>query len=88
MKNVYSIYDTVMEEYSAPFLANNDNHAMMIFNQSIAKARESGFDHDFDLYFVGKFDMFSGVLSSSGSKKVTLKSSQLDQEVPDQKELF
>lgn len=76
LKNLglYCIYDVVMDQFSPPFVARNESHAVMQFEMSIKKARENGFTQEFELWEVGKFDDDSGVVSSNSDlpKKVNL----------------
>lgn len=60
MKTVYTIKDTVMQECNAPYIANNDAHARMIFDRSVENARKAGFKQEFKLLRLGAFDETTG----------------------------
>lgn len=79
---MFSIRDVVMDQFSPPFLARNKSHAVMQFEMTINKARESGFTQEFELWEVGQFDDDSGVVSSNSDlpKKVNL--SKVEDEDP------
>lgn len=63
MKNVYVIKDTVMDEVTTIFIANNDNHARMVFENSLKAAKKAGYDSEFDLLCVGGIDMLKGFIT-------------------------
>lgn len=60
MRNIYVIKDKVMDEVSTIFIANNDNHARMVFENSIAAAKKSGYQSEFALLYVAGIDLVSG----------------------------
>lgn len=60
MKTVYTIKDTVMQECNAPYIANNDAHARMIFDRSVENARKAGFKQEFKLLRLAAFDETTG----------------------------
>lgn len=59
-KVLYTIYDTIMREYSAPFMASNDEHAKSIFDMSIANAEKAGYRSEFELVRLIKFHTGTG----------------------------
>lgn len=87
MKQIYTIKDTVMDECNAPFIANNDAHARMIYDRSIENARKAGFKQEFKLFYLGSFDEQSGkIFSKDVPAEVSLIS--VVEAADDQKELF
>lgn len=82
---VYSIRDTVLDQFATPFLARNENHAVMQFEMAIAQARKSGFKQEFELWSIGKFDDVTGWLTADEPKKVNLANVEFDDDP--QKEL-
>ena len=65
-KKLYTIYDTVLEEHSAPFMANNDNHARMIFDKACSDAERSGYKSEYKLVYLTDFNISSGDIGSNG----------------------
>lgn len=57
MKELYCVYDVVAKEAFPPFVANNVDVAMRIFTDGIAKQNLNS--ADYDLYFLGKYDVIS-----------------------------
>ena len=62
-KNMYCIYDTVVKECSAPFLANNHGHAHVIFDRSVSQAEKEGFKQEYKLLCIGFIDLDTGFVS-------------------------
>jgi len=56
LKPMYSIYDSVAGFYSPVFHAQNDNHAVRMFSQSI----DLNHKPDFTLWLIGQFDDENG----------------------------
>lgn len=79
-KILYTIYDSVLQEYAAPFMANNDQHALRMFDKVVADAAKSGFGSDFHLIRLCKFNISTGDMEGFFKKEVTLvpKDPQLD----------
>ena len=70
MKNLYSVFDSLNEEFAQPFLCNNDNIAKDMFIKdvkNIAKQNLQKFDEPdikrYSLVKVGSFDLGSGIIS-------------------------
>lgn len=86
MKTVYTIKDTVMQECNAPYIANNDAHARLIFDRSVENARKAGFKQEFRLLRLGDFDEVTGkIVGLTKPEEVTFNDVVDDSE---QKELF
>ncbi|WNK14178.1 MAG: nonstructural protein [Microvirus sp.] len=66
MKNLYSIYDKQLAEYSTPWVAQNDNAAKRAYERLAADSTtDVNFrPTDFDLFSVGYFDEESGLFES------------------------
>lgn len=62
--NLYTVYDRVAETYSAPFIAQNDNHAKLIFKYNCA-AHGISRPSDQVLFCVGSFNLIQGTLESN-----------------------
>lgn len=58
-KMLYSIKDTVAEEFATPFIANTDGVANRMFQSAVAK---TAYPTDFELYQIGIFDPNTGNL--------------------------
>lgn len=71
-KNLYSIYDTVAKEFAAPFMANNDDHAIRLFQNAIGQAVKSGFSDDFELYKICGFNVTTGFIEGACLTKVVV----------------
>ena len=85
-KGLYCIYDTVAKEASAPFLANNVEHARLQFDRAVSQAAQQGFKQEFRLLHVADFEPASGYVFAVGDPiDVTFEYSDDD---PEQKELF
>lgn len=69
-KYLYCSYDSVMKEFGIPFLANNDDHAMKIHDYSVSKAKQAGYESEFELYRLCKFNTVSGLIEGVGRFKV------------------
>lgn len=70
MKNLYSVFDSLNEEFAQPFLCNNDNVAKDMFIKdvkNIAKQNLQKFEAPdiarYSLVKVASFDVFSGMVS-------------------------
>lgn len=63
---LFSIFDAVAGFYSPVFVAENDNHAIRMFNQSI------DMDHkvDFNLWQLGAFDNDTGEITDTTPRLV------------------
>lgn len=61
MKYVYTILDTVADFHSPVFQAENDNHAIRMFQQSI----DLDHRHDFSLWRIGSFCPEKGTLKAT-----------------------
>nr|QJB20718.1 MAG: nonstructural protein [Microvirus sp.] len=64
---VYAIRDIVMNTYSLPFFSINEGHAKRICADLVQRGEGTVvFDHpeDHDLYFIGEYDDFTGLVSS------------------------
>ena len=60
---VYSLYDKKSGTYGNPFIASNDNTAGRIVNDLVTNSGDSIIalhPDDFDLYFLGCYDVHSG----------------------------
>lgn len=68
MKELYCVFDVVAKEAFPPFIANNCDVAMRIFCDGMAK--QSLNSADFDLYFLGKFDVESAKIVDPDSRVV------------------
>lgn len=55
-KRLYAIYDSVAGFYSPVFQAENDPHAVRMFDQSIDHAHKG----DFSLWFLAEYDQDTG----------------------------
>ena len=66
IKFLYTIFDTVLKEHSQPFMSNNDNHALILFDKAVAATRNAGLDIEFELYRIGSFDTASGHIAQAG----------------------
>ena len=69
MKNLYSVYDSLNEEFAQPFLCNNHNIAKDMFIKdvkNIAKQNLQKFEEPdiarYSLVHIGSFDLSSGSL--------------------------
>lgn len=71
-KGLYSIYDSVAKEFAAPFMANNDDHALRLFNNALGQAVKSGFSDDFELYKIAMFNVNSGMIEGACLTKVVV----------------
>lgn len=71
-KGLYSIYDSVAKEFAAPFIANNDDHALRLFNNALGQAVKSGFSDDFELYKVAVFNVTTGMIEGAYLIKVVV----------------
>lgn len=71
-KFLYSIYDSVLQEHAAPFMANNDQHALRLFERAVADAEKSGFGSDFHLIKLCSFNISTGVIEGSYEGEVNL----------------
>lgn len=60
--SLYSIFDKVSEEFSAPVALKNTGVAKRWFNQNLSSVPED-IKNDFELWLVGKFDPVKGVIS-------------------------
>ena len=69
-KLVYSIKDTIMDEFNDPFIANNDSHASVIFESQIARAKKAGYRSEFELYCLGTWYPSDGELNEHVPAKV------------------
>lgn len=56
MKKLYSIFDCVAELHSPVFQAENDDHAIRMFSQSIDMTHKN----DFSLWYLCDFDQDNG----------------------------
>ncbi|WNK14172.1 MAG: nonstructural protein [Microvirus sp.] len=66
MKNLYSIFDKAVMEYTTPWVAQNDNAAKRAFER-IAADKDTDIHHrpsDYELFSVGYFDEESGLFES------------------------
>lgn len=71
-KYVYSVYNNVMREHSAPFVANNDQHALRIF-ETMLKNDQSGYaSSECELYLLCEFNPVSGELRTAQHKRVDI----------------
>lgn len=61
MKKLYSIYDSVANEYSQPFMANNDECAKRMIINSFSK-NDAFHSNDYTLFCLGSFDTENGVI--------------------------
>ena len=61
-KGLYCIYDTVAKETNGPFVANNDAHARIMYDQALKKAKDAGFVQDFQLLKCASIDLTTGVI--------------------------
>ena len=75
-KYVYTIHDTVADYYSPIFQAENDNHAVRMFSQSI----DMDHKHDFSLWLVGTFSPDKGSLKASQQTTLILHGKSLKKE--------
>ena len=71
MKNLYSVFDSLNEEFAQPFLCNNDNIAKDMFLKdvkNIAKQNLQKFEDPdikrYSLVHIGSFDVNSGIITS------------------------
>ena len=65
-KKLYSIKDTVADEFSQPFYANNDDVCKRIVSNSFLSSKDVVYHAvDYSIYRLGSFDLQSGSLSSS-----------------------
>lgn len=71
-KSLYSIYDTVAKEFAAPFMANNDDHALRLFSNAIGQAVKSGFSDDFELFKICYFNVSTGMIEGACLTKVVV----------------
>lgn len=83
MKLLYVIKDNVMDEVTTIFMANNDNHARMIFENSIKAAKKAGYDSEFDLIAIAGIDMITGEVSPCTPKVVNVLQQDFDFEEVD-----
>lgn len=60
---LYSIFDKVLGEYSAPIMASNDKVAKRWFKSTISKSDYEPVD--FQLYKVGSFDTTTGEIGDT-----------------------
>ena len=73
MKKIYSLFDTVSEQYGNPFISINDKVAVrsviQFFDDSEKQAKEHGTRplnrNEFALYFLGYWDETSGEIKAS-----------------------
>lgn len=80
MKYLYVIKDKVMDEVTTVFMANNDNHARMIFENSIKAAKKAGYDSEFDLIVVSPIDMVTGKVLGCDPMSVNVLQQDFDEE--------
>lgn len=71
-KFLYTIYDSVLQEHAAPFMANNDQHALRMFERATADADKSGFGSDFHLIRLCKFHTGNGHIEGVYQQEVKL----------------
>lgn len=64
MDNLYSILDTVAEEFSAPYVAKNDGIAIRMYHQTLSKV-DPNLKPEFKLYKLGSWDSVIGTIVSS-----------------------
>lgn len=83
MKLLYVIKDNVMDEVTTVFMANNDNHARMIFENSIKAAKKAGYDSEFDLIVIASIDMTTGKVIAGDPKVVNVLQRDFDFEEGD-----
>ena len=72
-RGLYSICDTVAEEFGEPFLAVNDAIAVRCFHLGLSKV-DPMVKPDYRLYQVGFFDIESGMISENVRLKFRLMS--------------
>lgn len=60
-KPIFSIFDSVAGFYSPVFLAENDQHAIRMFTQSI----DLDHRHDFTLWRLGTFNSDNGAITET-----------------------
>lgn len=67
VKNMYSIKDTVAEEFAPPFVANTDGVAVRMFSNAL---KGNLYPKDYELYCIGSFDVSLGCVASSVLRKL------------------
>lgn len=63
---LYSIRDCKLKNFMAPFFATSDEEAIRIIKEQVNYKASllSSFPTDYELYFVGTFDSYSGAIDS------------------------
>lgn len=65
MKNrLYSILDSVAQDFSAPFISRTDASAVRNYRDFVSKLPENCDKRDFLLYFIGFFDSDKGFIAA------------------------
>lgn len=59
-KNVYSVYDSVSEEFGLPVLFKNDVQAYRSFKKEVLENDKVAFPSDYKLFRIGEFDDETG----------------------------
>lgn len=72
MKNgLFSFYDTVAQEYSAPFMQKNFGLAQRVYNMEIKRAGAGIIPEELELHHVGNFDTETGEVEMVKPSKVS-----------------
>ena len=69
-KSMYTVFDNVAQESGPIFFANNDEHALRLFGQMIAKTPDVMSD-DFSLYKLGIYNSSAHMIVSSDYSLIT-----------------
>ena len=64
IKQIYSIYDSVADEFGAPVIFNNDAQACRAFDREITNNKDIYSPGDYRLYNIGIFSMETGEITS------------------------
>jgi len=71
MKRLYSVLDLKSCEFSIPFESANDAAATRMFRSTVNDGERGGliarYPEDYQLWFVGEFDVSGGTFSGVGS---------------------